>query len=76
MRLLSINKHYLDKLVKEVEEMGEDVLEYLEENRKFQNGFRFENQMTNGNFYINGNGLVSSNGVNGNSNDNNGLNHD
>ena len=41
----SINEYYLDELVKEVEEIGEGVLEYLEENKKFQNGLRIENHM-------------------------------
>ncbi|RIA86864.1 pyridoxal phosphate-dependent transferase [Glomus cerebriforme] len=55
----SINEHYLDELVKEFEGAGEGVLEYLEENKKFQNGLN----ITNGNCYMNGNGHVGGNGV-------------
>jgi glutamate decarboxylase len=47
----SINEYYLNELVKEVEEMGEDALEYLEENKKLQNGFRFESHRTNGRIF-------------------------
>ncbi|CAG8497804.1 16963_t:CDS:2 [Funneliformis caledonium] len=63
----SINEHHLDELVKEVETIGEGILEYLEKNNQIQNGLRSENQTTNEDYHrisgrTNGNGS-NSNGV-------------